>query len=156
RRPLARRPVPRRTLLAAAGLLALAACAETETESPGPEPVDEVGVPVPSPPGELTAVIDAAGDALGVLLRDAEGIDFWADDYPYDPEQPPAVLWETEADVLWVLSEELGTARIRQGPEGGWSKETAEDLDEQIPQEVDRWLCGTGCSPRRCSIPRCQ
>src|SRR5699024_1231687 len=46
---------------------------------------------------------------------------------------PPAVLWETEADVLWVLSEELGTARIRQGPEGGWSKETAEDLDEQIP-----------------------
>lgn len=138
--PLPTPPLPRRTLLAGTAILALAACAEKEPEPSGPEPVDEVGVPVPSPSGELTAVIDAAGDALGVLLRDAEGTDFWADDYPYEPEHPPAVVWETDADVLWVLSEELGTARIREDPEGGWSKYFADDLDEQVPEEIEHWL----------------
>jgi len=149
RSPLPRRalflsPLPRRALLAGAGALALAACTETEPEAEpqpsGPEPVDEVGAPVPSPSGEFAAVIDAAGDALGVLLRDSEGTDFWADDYPYEPAHPPSVLWQTDADVLWVLSEELGTARIRQDSEGGWSKEAAEELDEEIPEEIAYWL----------------
>lgn len=130
----------RRILLAGVGVFALTACAEEEPEPSGPEPVDEVGVPVPSPSGEITAVIDGAGEAVGVLLRDAEGVDFWADDYPYELEHPPSVLWETDADVLWVLSAELGTARIHQDSEGGWSKQPAENLDEEVPEEIDHWL----------------
>lgn len=140
RRPLPCRPLPRRALLASAFVLALAACSPADEEPPGPEPVEEVGVPVPAPSGEVTAVIDAAGEELGVMLRDAEGTDFWGDDFPYRPDQPPGLLWEAEADVLWVLSEDLGAARIAQDSEGAWSKQPADELDEEIPEEIAYWI----------------
>lgn len=134
-----RRALPRRALLAAPVVLALVACSAEQQEPPGPEPVEVVGVPVPAPSGEVTAVLDTAGEELGVMLRDAEGTDFWGDDFPYRPEQPPGLLWETEADVLWVLSGDLGTSRVAQDSEGAWSKQQADQLEEQIPEEIAYW-----------------
>ena len=132
-------PLPRRALLAIPPVLALAACAPADEEPPGPEPVEEVGVPVPAPSGQVTAVLDVAGEDLGVMLRDPEGTDFWGDDFPYRPDQPPGLLWETEADVLWVLSDDLGAARIAQDSDGAWSKQSAEELEEEIPEEIASW-----------------
>lgn len=141
-------PVTRRALLTAPALLAsgsllASGCAREDPEPPGPEPVEEVGVPVPAPSGEVTAVLDTAGDTLGVLLRDGEGTDFWADDYSYSPDQPPGLVWQTDAesDVLWVLPDDgSGAARISQDSEGTWSKQPAADLDEEIPEDIAYWL----------------
>lgn len=132
--------LPRRALLASPLMLTLPACSRGDEQPPGPEPVTEVGVPVPAPSAEVSAVIDAAGEELGVMLRDAEGTDFWGDDFPYRADQPPGLLWEAEADVLWVLSGDLGTARIAQDSDGAWSKQSADELDEQIPEEVAYWI----------------
>lgn len=98
--PDVRGRLPRR-LLPAFPLLpllapALAACAE---EVPtGPAPVTEIGAEVPSPSGEVRAVLDTAGDAVGVVLRDRDGTDMWADDFPYTREDPPGLRWQTEGE----------------------------------------------------------
>jgi len=133
--PASRRTLLRLPLLAAAPM-GLAACDAEEPEPAGPSPVTEVGQEVPAPSGEVSAVIDAAGEELGVMLRDAEGTDFWADDYPYAPGDPPGLVWELEQDVLWVLSAEIGTGRIAQDDAGSWGKE----LDAQPPERIARWV----------------
>lgn len=154
--PLAPGPgASRRSLLlglAAVGLAGLlAACAEQDPEPVGPAPITEVGAEVASPSGEYTAVIDAAGDSVGVLLRDASGQDVWGDDYGYSRTEPPALLWEAEADVLWVIDPavlgedgdggERGSgqgehARIAPRAEGGWIKEPAQELPEEIAERL--------------------
>lgn len=142
--PLAPGPgASRRSLLlglAAVGLAGLlAACAEQDPEPVGPAPITEVGAEAASPSGEYTAVIDAAGDSVGVLLRDASGQGVWGDDYGYSRTEPPALLWEAEADVLWVVPGDHVAGgpggeifRIAPRAEGGWSKEPAAELPEEI------------------------
>lgn len=125
--------------LAAVGIAGLLpACAGQGPEPVGPAPITEVGAEVASPSGKYTAVIDAAGDSVGVLLREA-GQDVWGDDYGYSRAEPPALLWEAEADVLWVIPSDHapggpggGIFRIAPRAEGGWSKEPAAELPEEI------------------------
>lgn len=133
--PLRRRRVLVSGLLAVVAVPALSACAQDEPEPVGPAPITEVGAEAPSPSGQYVAVIDAAGDAVGVLLRDGSGQDLWADDYGYTRAEPPALLWELEADVLWVIGPEEGTAddvRIVPGDEGGFVREPVTELPEEI------------------------
>lgn len=132
----------RRSLLlaaGAAGIAGLLAACTGEPEPVGPAPITEVGAEVASPSGEFTAVIDVAGDSVGVLLRDATGQDVWGDDYGYSRAEPPALLWEAEADVLWVVpgdhvaGEPAGEFfRIAPRAEGGWSKQQVPELPEEI------------------------
>lgn len=145
----------RRSVLLALGALGIAgllpACSPEEPEPVGPAPITEVGAEAESPSGEFTAVIDTAGDSVGVLLRDASGQDIWGDDYGYSRAEPPALLWELEADVLWVIDPavlgedgdggERGSgqgeqARIAPRAEGGWIKEPAQELPEEIAERL--------------------
>lgn len=132
------RRLPRRGLLLAVGPMiaaaGLVACTEKEPEPVGPAPITEVGAEVASPSGEYVAVIDTAGDAVGVLLRDADGTDLWADDYAHTRTEPPSVLWEDGQDVLWVVSGDSGAehTRITLTEDGGWSQERVADLPEEI------------------------
>ncbi|MFQ6485949.1 hypothetical protein, partial [Brachybacterium epidermidis] len=99
----ARPAVRRRALLLGLGVALpplLVSCAEEEPEPVGPAPITEVGAEAVSPSGAYVAVIDVAGDSVGVLLRDAAGEDLWADAYGYTLKAPPALLWEAEQDVL--------------------------------------------------------
>lgn len=133
----------RRSVLIALGAAGIAglllACSPEEPEPVGPAPITEVGAEAESPSGEFTAVIDTAGDSVGVLLRDASGQDIWGDDYGYSRAEPPALLWEAEADVLWVVPGDHVAGdpageffRIVPRAEGGWSKERASELPEEI------------------------
>ena len=139
--PVRRRLLLRLPLLAVGGgmsVAALSACGGSEDEDPGPEPVTEIGTAVAAPSGEVTAVLDTAGNAVGVVLRDASGTDIWADDFPYAPTMETGLLWETAADVLWVLSADLGTARIAQ-TDGAWSKQMPVSEGE-IPEQIAPWI----------------
>ena len=139
--PVRRRLLLRLPLLAVGSGMsaaALSACGGTEDEDPGPEPVTEIGTPVAAPSGEVTAVLDTAGNAVGVVLRDASGTDIWADDFPYAPTMETGLLWETAADVLWVLSADLGTARIAQ-TDGVWSKQMPVP-ESEIPEQIAHWI----------------
>jgi hypothetical protein len=125
-------PLTRRHLVAtalvvgASAACALAGCSggEPPSEVPPPSPVQEIGVETTAPSGEVSAVLDTAGDELGVLLRDAEGEDIWADDYLYDVGAPPLLVWESGADVLWVLAPDGGAVRIAEKGEGVWVQES--------------------------------
>ncbi|PMC74483.1 hypothetical protein [Brachybacterium sp. UMB0905] len=134
---LTRRHLLRASLLLSPAVV-LPACTDRDPqpEEPEPSPVAEIGVEVPAPSGEVSAVLDAAGDELGVVLRDADGEDFWADDFSYDPAAPPALLWETQADRLWVLPAEGEPVRIAQDAQGAWRQQAG----EQPPPEVSKWL----------------
>ena len=139
--PVRRRLLLRLPLLAVGGGMsaaALSACGGAEGEDPGPDPVTEIGTPVAAPSGEVTAVLDTAGNAVGVVLRDASGTDIWADDFPYAPTMETGLLWETAADVLWVLSADLGTARIAQ-TDGAWSKQMPVP-ESEIPEQIAHWI----------------
>ncbi len=169
-----RTPVRRRSLgralaaLSLAGVIggALAACSEPEPEGPvGPAPIRATGETAKAPSGQVTAVIDVAGDSAGVVLRDAAGNDVWADDFPYRRSAPPQLVWQigdgsvaaareastgadggnsggskngTEQDVLWVIAPE-GVARIHRSAEGHWVKEAVSGK-EQIPEQIRQWV----------------
>lgn len=151
-RPLpVRRTRPARQLLPSRRLLltgmatavaggGLVACTGWEEEPAGPTPVSELGQEVPAPSGTVSAVLDQAGEEIGVMLRDAEGNDIWADDFPYVKRLMPSLIWEQQnedgADVLWVLSSDIGTSRISQTPEGGWAKE----FTAAMPEEIEAWV----------------
>jgi hypothetical protein len=116
------------------------ACTGRDDEPTGPAPVSEIGQEVQAPSGTVSAVLDRAGDEIGVMLRDAEGQDIWADDFPYVESMLPSLIWEQQnedgADVLWVLSSDIGSARISQPSEGGWVKE----FDAEMPEEIEAWV----------------
>lgn len=118
----------------------LAACGGRDEEPTGPAPVSELGQEVPAPSGTVSAVLDQAGEEIGVMLRDAEGNDIWADDFPYVKRMMPGLIWEQQneagEDVLWVLSSDLGTSRIAQTPAGGWAKE----FTAEMPEEIEAWV----------------
>ncbi|MBB5832827.1 hypothetical protein [Brachybacterium aquaticum] len=118
----------------------LAGCtgeSEPETpETPDPTPVNELGVEVPAPSGEVSAVLDAAGDSVGVMLRDAEGEDFWADDFLYTRDALPSLLWQTDADVLWVIATDGSATRIAADDSGAWLMEE----DAEVPEEISARL----------------
>jgi hypothetical protein len=136
---------PSRRILLAGVVAAVAgggvvACSGRDEEPDGPAPVSEIGQDVPAPSGAVSAVLDQAGEEIGVVLRDAEGNDIWADDFPYVESMLPSLLWEQEnedgADVLWVLSSDIGSSRISQSSEGGWAKE----FNAEMPEEIADWV----------------
>lgn len=138
--------VARRALLAAALIpvagATITACSEEEPT--GPAPVTEIGTEVPSPSGEVSAVLDTAGDAVGIVLRDRDGTDVWADDFPYTRDDPPGLLWQDDAerDTLWVLDTEGPPARITGDGDGLWRKAEVTDGDD-VPENIAAWIAST-------------
>lgn len=138
----ARPAVRRRALLLGLGIALpplLVSCAEEEPEPVGPAPITEVGAEAVSPSGAYVAVIDVAGDSVGVLLRDAAGEDLWADAYGYTRKAPPALLWEAEQDVLWVVTENGAVrehVRIAPTESGGWAQEAGAEPPEEITRRL--------------------
>src|SRR5699024_1777801 len=64
-----------------------------------------------SPSGELSAFIAGAADGLHPMIRQVGGEPVWVDEVGLDPQVYPVVVWESSADVLWVLSSVTGGAK---------------------------------------------
>lgn len=59
----------------------------------------------------------------------------WADDLPHVPRMAPGVLWQKDADVLWILSTDHGNARVAQDDGGAWAKTmTSDGMPEDIAE----------------------
>ena len=68
-------------------------------------------------------------------ISSAAGAVVWSDDQTYTRRHFPGVVWESDADVLWILSSDIGHASVRdQG--GAWSKTFG---SENMPAQVREW-----------------
>lgn len=68
-------------------------------------------------------------------ISTAAGSVVWSDDQTYTRRHFPGVVWEPAADVLWILSSDLGNSSVRaQG--GTWAKTFG---SEDMPAQVREW-----------------
>lgn len=123
--------VTRRRLLAGAAVLTAVSLAGCNSSSSSRRLATEAHASV-SPSGQFTALVADGTDGLHPLIRRAGGEPVWVDEVSHDPHLYPRVVWESSADVLWVVSAVTGGAMVRQG-EDGWVK--SDDSDE-IPAGI--------------------
>lgn len=97
------------------------------------ERMAQVGGPRESPSGEVTATVVEDGEVLRPVILDASGTELWRDDLDHVERYAPGVLWEKDADVLWILSTDHGNASVRQDSAGSWVKTMGSD---GMPEDV--------------------
>lgn len=85
-----------------------------------------------SPSGEFSALVASAADGLHPMIRGRDGEAVWVDDLGHDPHAFPVVVWETSADVLWVLSSVHGNSEVRREGEDWVKSADAESVPGQI------------------------
>lgn len=122
------RPVSRRAVFVGAASLGAAVLGLTLSgcQSKASTLVPEDGERV-SPSGQFTAEFasEGAGSDARVhpVIKDAGGTIVWADDERYLVRAHPlGVAWQSDEDVLWLLSSDIGTARVVQS-NGVWVKD---------------------------------
>lgn len=80
-----------------------------------------------SPSGQFTAEFASEGSGsdrrVYPVITDDGGTVVWADDTRYlMSAHPVGVAWQSDEDVLWLLSSDIGTARVVQ-TDGVWAKD---------------------------------
>ena len=116
-------------LIAGSAALLMTGCTDDAAE----ERMAQVGVPRESPSGEVTASVVEDGDVQRPVILDGAGMELWRDDLPQVERYVPGVLWEQDADVLWILSTDHGNASVRQDADGTWVKTMGSD---GMPEDV--------------------
>lgn len=116
-------------LIAGSAALLMTGCTDDAAE----ERMAQVGVPRESPSGEVSATVVEDGDVLRPVILDGSGMELWRDDLPHVERYVPGVLWEQDADVLWILSTDHGNASVRQDAGGTWVKTMGSD---GMPEDV--------------------
>ncbi|MGY5765437.1 hypothetical protein ACXET9_09555 [Brachybacterium sp. DNPG3] len=132
--PVTRRGALRRVLLAGPALLGASACTRRGSD----RRVASSDDPIASPSGDFTAQVmtATADDGSAVLhptISDVDGTVVWTDDLDHVERFAPGLVWESEADVLWVLSSDHGTASVRRSGDGAWVKTMGTD---GMPEDV--------------------
>ncbi|MGH3931780.1 MAG: hypothetical protein ACRDTF_17605 [Pseudonocardiaceae bacterium] len=107
------------------------------------------GQPRTSPSGGLVAQADLGPEQNGVptwivVITERDGREVFRDSEAYSSRHGVGITWRTGTDELWVLSSDVGTSAIRQGPDGSWSKgylrpgHYAEDVPAEIRELAGR------------------
>ncbi len=125
-RGMTRRGLP--ATLAAAGAVVLAACSGRRDDRLATEEHEVV-----APSGAFTAIVVADGEELRPTIRDTSGEPVWTDDLPHVERYFPGVVWESGADVLWVLSTDHGDSSVRQDGAGAWARTMGGD---GMPEDI--------------------
>ena len=86
-----------------------------------------------APSGDVTAIVVADGEELRPTIRDASGAPVWIDDLPHVDRYFPGVVWESDADVMWVLSTDHGNGSVRRAEDGSWERTMG---DEGMPPDI--------------------
>ena len=123
---MTRRGLP--ATLAAAGAAVLAACSGRRDDRLATEEHEVV-----APSGAFTAIVVADGEELRPTIRDTSGEPVWTDDLPHVERYFPGVVWESGADVLWVLSTDHGDSSVRQDGAGAWARAMGGD---GMPEDI--------------------
>lgn len=100
--------------VALASVLALLGCGSARTG--GDAFFAQAGETRTSPSGEFTATLhqdDAKGFAeYRPVILDASGQVVWKHDTAFVERYFPGVAWEQDADILWVLSADVGDSHV--------------------------------------------
>ena len=69
------------------------------------------------------------------VIKNAAGEVVWADDQRYlMSAHPVGVVWQEDADVLWLLSRDIGSSRVVE-KDGAWVK----DWDwNELPSDIEK------------------
>lgn len=94
------------------------------------EPFLNPGDTAASPSGAYVVRLaqTGSGDAAEYTLQiaTAAGAVVWSDDENYTRRHFPAIAWEPDADVLWIISSDLGNSSVR-AQDGAWTKTFGSD-----------------------------
>lgn len=74
------------------------------------------------------------------VIRDAGGQVVYEDHDAYSTRHGVGLVWHAEGatEALWILSGDIGTARVAETEDGTWTKEWTADLPEEIAELADR------------------
>ncbi len=96
----------------------------------------------PSPSGAFVAKVETGPEQNGVatwvtIIQDKSGREVFRDSYAYSTRHGVGITWLSSADQLWLISSDVGLARIDKHDDGRWTKTaiTPETL-AQVPQEI--------------------
>lgn len=116
-------------MIAGSAALLITGCTDDAAE----QRMAQVGAPRESPSSEVTATVVEDSDVLRPVILDGSGMELWRDDLPHVERYVPGVLWERDAEVLWILSTDHGNASVRQDDAGTWVKTMSSD---GMPEDV--------------------
>lgn len=90
-----------------------------------------------SPSGTYVGRLAEAGDFLRPMILDGSDTVLWEDDLEHTTRQGPGLLWENNADVLWILSTDHGNGNVTLKG-GTWTKTmTSEGMPPEIAEFTD-------------------
>lgn len=100
------------------------------------------GQPKMSPSGSYTALADHGPEENGVatwvaVIQDKFGKEVFRDTETYSTRHGVGITWLSNADQLWLLSSDVGTAHVDRNPDGTWTKtwmnpQTVKDIPAEI------------------------
>jgi hypothetical protein len=95
--------------------------------------------------GAFVAKVEAGPEQSGVatwvaVIGEAKtGREVFRDSYGYSARHGVGVTWLSSADQLWLISADVGLARVGQGTDGRWTKTTiTPETLAQVPPEIAR------------------
>lgn len=75
-----------------------------------------------------------------VVVADSAGTEVFRDSQPYSARHAVAAIWLSTADQLWVLSSDVGMAKVDRDAAGRWHKTTiTPETLASVPPEIARW-----------------
>jgi hypothetical protein len=96
----------------------------------------------PSPSDAFIAKVETGAEQNGVatwitVIQDKSGREVFRDSYAYSTRHGVGITWLSTADQLWLISSDVGLARIDKQDDGRWTKTTiTPEMLAQVPQEI--------------------
>ena len=134
----------RRVLAGALAVIMTVATAAACTSSGGDtvNTARRAGQEVTAPSGDLIGTL-VEGPAengvatLVVVVTDGAGEEVFRAPEPYSTRHGVAIAWQSDGEVLWVLSSDVGTSRIERGPDGWAQTWLTPETRDAVPPEID-------------------
>ncbi|NCT90985.1 hypothetical protein GXB85_08505 [Cellulomonas sp. APG4] len=124
--------------LAIATLLGATGCTASDTDA---ETATGAGEQVTAPSGDVVATLTEGTEQdgvamLDVVVTDADGTELFRTPEPYSSRHGVLLAWQSDDDVLWVLSSDVGTSRIDDNGDGWTQTWLTPETRDTMPEEI--------------------
>lgn len=127
--------------LALVGAIALAGCTSQTGGATDVDTANRSGQEVTSPSGDHTGTLVDGPEQDGVatlvvVVTGADGEEVFRTSDAYSTRHGVAIAWQSDDDVLWVLSSDVGTSRIEEAPSGWEQTWLTPETRDDVPPEI--------------------
>lgn len=124
--------------LATVALLGTTGCTAADTDV---ETANRAGEQVTAPSGDVVATLTEGPEQdgvtmLDVVVTDADGTELFSTPEPYSSRHGVLLAWQSDDDVLWVLSSDVGTSRIDDDGDGWAQTWLTPETRDTVPEEI--------------------